>query len=56
MVFRRRRNIALLVVLGAVPVLIAMAVKVTGHHDRGDSIFGGITDNGLFAAWPRSSW
>jgi ABC-2 type transport system permease protein len=50
MMFRRRRNIALLVVLGAVPVLIAVAVKLSGHHDRGDSIFGGITDNGLFAA------
>jgi ABC-2 type transport system permease protein len=50
MVFRRRRNLALLVVLGAVPVLIAVAVKLSGHSERGDSIFGGITDNGLFAA------
>jgi ABC-2 type transport system permease protein len=50
MVFRRRRNIALLVVLGAVPVLIAVAVKLSGHNDRNGSIFGGITDNGLFAA------
>lgn len=50
MVFRRRRNIALLVVLGAVPVLIAVAVKASGNSGRGDSIFGGITDNGLFAA------
>lgn len=50
MVFRRRRNLALLVVLGAVPVLIAVAVKLSGHHDHNDSIFGGITDNGLFAA------
>jgi ABC-2 type transport system permease protein len=50
MIFRRRRNIALLFVLAAVPVLIAVSVKLSGHHDRGDSIFGGITDNGLFAA------
>lgn len=50
MVFRRRRNQAILVVLGIVPVLIAVAVKVGDHRERGDSIFGGITDNGLFAA------
>jgi ABC-2 type transport system permease protein len=50
MVFRRRRNQALLVVLGAVPVLIAVAVRASGHHDQNGSIFGGITDNGLFAA------
>ncbi len=50
MVFRRRRNIALLVILAMVPVLIAVAVKAGGHPHRGGSIFGGITDNGLFAA------
>ena len=51
MVFRRRRNIAMLVIIGLVPILIAIAVKVTGHNPgRGGSIFGGITDNGLFAA------
>jgi ABC-2 type transport system permease protein len=50
MVFRRRRNIALLVVLGAVPVLIGVSVKLSNSSGRGDSIFGGITDNGLFAA------
>lgn len=50
MVFRRRRNLALLVVLGLVPVLIAAAVKATGHDGNGGSIFGSITDNGLFAA------
>lgn len=50
MVFRRRRNLALLVVLGLVPVLICVAVKVSGRDGRGGSIFGGITDNGLFAA------
>ncbi|MDT4943730.1 MAG: type transport system permease protein, partial [Pseudonocardiales bacterium] len=50
MVFRRRRNVALLVVLGLVPVLIAAAVKASGHDGSGGSIFGSITDNGLFAA------
>jgi ABC-2 type transport system permease protein len=50
MVFRRRRNIALLVILALVPVLIAAAVKFNGHQGRGGTIFGGITDNGLFAA------
>jgi ABC-2 type transport system permease protein len=50
MVFRRRRNIVLLVILGLVPVLIGVAVKASGHDGRGASIFGSITDNGLFAA------
>lgn len=50
MVFRRRRNLAVLVVLGAVPILIAVAVRVGDHRERNDSIFGSITDNGLFAA------
>jgi ABC-2 type transport system permease protein len=50
MMFRRRRNIALLVILALVPVLIAAAVKATGESRSGGSIFGGITDNGLFAA------
>jgi ABC-2 type transport system permease protein len=50
MVFRRRRNIALLVILGLVPVLISVAVKLGGHPRHAGSIFGGITDNGLFAA------
>ena len=50
MIFRRRRNIALLIVLSLVPVLIASAVKITGHHGRDGSIFGSITDNALFAS------
>ncbi|MDT4977461.1 MAG: type transport system permease protein [Pseudonocardiales bacterium] len=50
MVFRRRRNLAILVVLGVVPILIGVAVKLGDHRERGDTIFGGITDNGLFAA------
>lgn len=50
MVFRRRRNLAMLAILAAVPVLIAVSVKVGGHAHRGGTIFGSITDNGLFAA------
>jgi ABC-2 type transport system permease protein len=50
MVFRRRRNIALLAVYALVPALIAVAVKASRHPGRGGSIFGSITDNGLFAA------
>ncbi len=52
MIFRRRRNVALLVVLALVPWLIGTAVKVSAHAGRGPggSIFGGITDNGIFAA------
>jgi ABC-2 type transport system permease protein len=50
LVFRRRRNIALLAVLALVPVLIGVAVKLAGHGGRGGSIFGSITDNGIFTA------
>jgi ABC-2 type transport system permease protein len=50
MVFRRRRNVALLVILALVPVAISIAVKVGGHPRHAGSIFGSITDNGLFAA------
>lgn len=50
LIFRRRRNVALLTILGLVPVLIAVAVKVSGHNRPGGTIFGGITDNGIFAA------
>jgi ABC-2 type transport system permease protein len=50
MVFGRRRNLALLLILSLVPVLISVAVKLGGHPHRGGTIFGGITDNGLFAA------
>lgn len=49
MVFTRRRNIALLILLGLVPVLISVAVRVTGPARDSGAIFGGITQNGLFA-------
>lgn len=54
MIFQRRRNAALLIVLGLIPVLIGVAVKVTGtsggRGSASDSIFGGITQNGIFDA------
>jgi len=52
LIFRRRRNLAGLVVLASVPVLIATAVKLSSpHRDRGGpDFFSSITDNGLFVA------
>jgi len=54
MIFGRRRNQAMLVVLAAVPILIAIAVRVTtrsnGRGDGGSAIFNSITDNGIFVA------
>lgn len=51
LIFRRRRNLAALLVLAAVPVLIAVAVRSTssGGHD-GPDFFASITQNGLFVA------
>ena len=52
LVFRRRRNLAGLLVLAAVPVFIAVAVKVSspGHERGGPDFFSSITENGLFVA------
>src|SRR3954468_16673023 len=51
LIFRRRRNLAGLVVLAAVPVMISVAVKTSAPH-RGDGpdFFTSITENGLFVA------
>jgi ABC-2 type transport system permease protein len=56
MVFRRRRNQAMLVVLGLIPVVIAIAVKLTSHPgpgggDGGGALFNSITDNGIFVGF-----
>jgi ABC-2 type transport system permease protein len=51
LMFRRRRNIAILVVLGAIPVLIGVAVKVSGADGGGGGVFGSITDNGIFVSF-----
>ena len=52
LIFVRRRNLAGLGVLAAVPVVIAIAVKVAspGHSGDGPAFFSSITDNGLFVA------
>src|SRR5882757_639763 len=55
MVFRRRRNQALLVVLGCVPILIAVAIKISGGDNGGNgdggALFGSITENGIFVGF-----
>ncbi|MCU1529124.1 MAG: transporter permease [Frondihabitans sp.] len=51
--FRRTRTIAMLAALAAIPVLLAIAVKVTtsrGGDGRGPAFLGDITQNGLFVS------
>jgi ABC-2 type transport system permease protein len=52
LIFRRRRNLAGLGVLAVVPILIAVAVKVTmsGRGPGGPDFITDITGNGLFVA------
>ncbi len=52
LVFGRRRNLAGLAVLAGVPVLVAVAVKVSAPHrdGGGPDFFSSITENGLFVA------
>ncbi|MGW5364686.1 ABC transporter permease [Actinopolymorpha pittospori] len=51
LLFGRRRNWAGLAVLAAVPLIIAVATKVTDSGgDGGPNFFGSITSNGLFVA------
>lgn len=52
LIFGRRRNLAGLLVLAGVPVLIAVAVKLSspGRGGGGPDFFGSITENGLFVA------
>jgi len=51
--FRRRRTIAMLVGLALVPVLIAVAVRLTGAGSggHGPAFLSAITENGLFVAF-----
>ncbi|QKS21665.1 ABC transporter permease [Curtobacterium sp. Csp1] len=52
LVFRRRRTWAMLGALALVPVLIAIAVRLTTDpSDRGPAFLGDITNNGLFVAF-----
>jgi ABC-2 type transport system permease protein len=52
LIFRRRRNLAGLLVLAGVPVLVSIAVKVSspGRGGEGPDFFSSITENGLFVA------
>src|SRR3954452_22399618 len=52
LIFSRRRNQAGLLVLAGVPILIAIAVKVSsaGNERGGPDFFSSITENGLFVA------
>jgi ABC-2 type transport system permease protein len=52
LIFSRRRNLAGLVVLAAVPVLLSVATKLSssGNESGSGDFFGSITDNGLFVA------
>ena len=53
-VFGRRRNIALVAVLVALPIVLAIAIKVTSDgsfNGRGPGFFEAITSNGLFVAF-----
>jgi ABC-2 type transport system permease protein len=51
--FRRRRTIAMLLALAAVPVLIAVVVRITnaGSGGHGPAFLGSITQNGLFVGF-----
>jgi ABC-2 type transport system permease protein len=51
MVFRRRRNQAVLLVLAAIPVLIAIAVKISApKNGEGPPFLSDITTNGVFVS------
>jgi ABC-2 type transport system permease protein len=52
LIFRRRRNLAGLLVLAAVPLFIAVAVKLSSPSGErgGPDFFSSITENGLFVA------
>ncbi len=52
LIFRRRRNLAGLLVLAAVPVLVSVSVKFSssGRERGGPDFFNSITENGLFVS------
>lgn len=51
MLFRRRRNQAMLLALAAVPILIAVAVRLSSNTSgRGPAFLARISENGLFVA------
>lgn len=53
--FRRKRNIALLVVLAAVPVLLGIAIKLTTRHSGGGGFIVQVSNNGLFLVFTALS-
>ncbi|GAB3766236.1 ABC transporter permease [Microlunatus parietis] len=50
LIFTRRRNIAGMAVLAAVPILLAVSVKVWGGDGGGPDFISSITQSGLFVA------
>jgi ABC-2 type transport system permease protein len=51
LIFRRRRNLAGLAVLAAVPIILAVAVKSSGGGGGGPDFVAAIVGNGLFVAF-----
>ncbi len=51
LIFRRRRNLAGLGVLAAVPIILAIAVKTSGGGGGGPDFIDAIVGNGLFVAF-----
>lgn len=52
LVFRRKRNIAMLLILAVVPILIGTAVKLSSPQPgQGPPLISQLTDNGLFLAF-----
>ncbi len=52
LVFRRRRNVAMLVVLALIPTLLGIALKASNRSGGGGpAFFGLVTSNGLFLAF-----
>lgn len=51
LIFRRRRNLAGLAVLAAVPIILAIAVKTAGGGGGGPDFVSSIVGNGLFVAF-----
>ncbi|ROQ58623.1 ABC-2 type transport system permease protein [Rathayibacter sp. PhB152] len=51
LLFRRRRTWALLAALAAIPILLAVAVRLSGGDGGGPSFVGAIAGNGLFTGF-----
>lgn len=51
MLVRRRRNQFILLALIAIPIIIAVAVKLTNDSSSSGGLIGGITNNGIFVSF-----